>query len=206
MGEYKMKQTKKFSALAAGIVTMGLLLGASAAQAYTLDVIDGNVLQINNLELNMDNDVNDGIYDVEFINDVGRNVYSEDTFPFNPAEEAGVADIQVNNALNCIDATGPCEIPTGASSAGTDDYSIPAIEWFGFWGTFSGEYFELVGGWDACETDCLSGINIISPNSIATFATFTRVSEIPVPAAVWLFGSGLLGLIGIARRKQATSV
>jgi uncharacterized lipoprotein YmbA len=24
---------------------------------------------------------------------------------------------------------------------------------------------------------------------------------VPVPAAVWLFGSGLLGLIGIARRK-----
>jgi len=27
------------------------------------------------------------------------------------------------------------------------------------------------------------------------------VSAVPVPAAVWLFGSGLLGLIGIARRK-----
>ncbi len=26
---------------------------------------------------------------------------------------------------------------------------------------------------------------------------------VPVPAAVWLFGSGLLGLVGIARRKQA---
>jgi hypothetical protein len=26
----------------------------------------------------------------------------------------------------------------------------------------------------------------------------------PVPAAVWLFGSGLLGLIGMARRKKAT--
>ena len=26
---------------------------------------------------------------------------------------------------------------------------------------------------------------------------------IPVPAAVWLFGSGLLGIIGIARRKKA---
>ncbi|MFP5505246.1 MAG: VPLPA-CTERM sorting domain-containing protein, partial [Gammaproteobacteria bacterium] len=25
----------------------------------------------------------------------------------------------------------------------------------------------------------------------------------PVPAAVWLFGSGLLGLVGIARRKSA---
>ena len=28
------------------------------------------------------------------------------------------------------------------------------------------------------------------------------VSAVPVPAAVWLFGSGLLGLIGVARRKK----
>jgi hypothetical protein len=30
-----------------------------------------------------------------------------------------------------------------------------------------------------------------------------QVSTIPVPPAVWLFGSGLLGMIGIARRKKA---
>ena len=29
------------------------------------------------------------------------------------------------------------------------------------------------------------------------------VQPIPVPAAVWLFGSGLIGLVGIARRKKA---
>ena len=29
------------------------------------------------------------------------------------------------------------------------------------------------------------------------------VSAVPVPAAVWLFGSGLLGLIGVVRRKKA---
>lgn len=28
------------------------------------------------------------------------------------------------------------------------------------------------------------------------------VSAVPVPAAVWLFGSGLVGLIGVARRKR----
>ena len=28
-------------------------------------------------------------------------------------------------------------------------------------------------------------------------------NPVPVPAAVWLFGSGLIGLIGIARRKKA---
>jgi hypothetical protein len=30
----------------------------------------------------------------------------------------------------------------------------------------------------------------------------TAESVVPVPAAVWLFGSGLLGLVGIARRKK----
>ena len=35
---------------------------------------------------------------------------------------------------------------------------------------------------------------ILSTNSIAA---------VPVPAAIWLFASGLLGLVGIARRKQA---
>lgn len=30
-------------------------------------------------------------------------------------------------------------------------------------------------------------------------------SAVPVPAAVWLFGSGLLGLIGVARRKQIST-
>ena len=31
-----------------------------------------------------------------------------------------------------------------------------------------------------------------------------NVSAVPLPAAAWLFGSGLLGLLGLARRKAAT--
>jgi len=30
-----------------------------------------------------------------------------------------------------------------------------------------------------------------------------NIGALPIPAAVWLFGSGLLGLIGVARRKKA---
>jgi hypothetical protein len=30
------------------------------------------------------------------------------------------------------------------------------------------------------------------------------VSAVPVPAAVWLFGSGILSLIGLASRKTRT--
>ena len=43
-----------------------------------------------------------------------------------------------------------------------------------------------------------------SDNAIATATVTTMtVNPVPIPAAVWLFGSGLIGLIGIARRKKA---
>ena len=42
-------------------------------------------------------------------------------------------------------------------------------------------------------------------NSISGFidSNGTAESVVPVPAAAWLFGSGLLGLVGVARRKKA---
>lgn len=32
--------------------------------------------------------------------------------------------------------------------------------------------------------------------------SISQVSAVPVPAAVWLFGSGIIGLMGVARRKK----
>lgn len=45
------------------------------------------------------------------------------------------------------------------------------------------------------------------PNSVSGQNAFLGIdgigiSAVPVPAAVWLFGSGLIGLIGIAKRKM----
>ena len=37
-------------------------------------------------------------------------------------------------------------------------------------------------------------------NAIAISTDIINTSAVPVPAAIWLFGTGLLGLIGIARR------
>jgi len=37
-----------------------------------------------------------------------------------------------------------------------------------------------------------------------TYDYRVNVAAVPIPAAVWLFGSGLLGLIGVARRKART--
>jgi hypothetical protein len=44
-----------------------------------------------------------------------------------------------------------------------------------------------------------------SANISGTGDCSISVSPVPVPAAVWLFGSGLVGLIGIGRRKQGLS-
>jgi len=44
-------------------------------------------------------------------------------------------------------------------------------------------------------------------NVIFSFGTQegSNVAAVPIPAAVWLFGSGLIGLIGIARRNRSTA-
>lgn len=34
--------------------------------------------------------------------------------------------------------------------------------------------------------------------------TVVPPSDVPVPAAVWLFGSGLMGLVGVARRRRSS--
>ena len=45
--------------------------------------------------------------------------------------------------------------------------------------------------------------NNFKTNTFYAWAVFTGdVSAVPVPAAVWLFGSGLLALVGVARRRR----
>ena len=56
-------------------------------------------------------------------------------------------------------------------------------------------------------TGVLTGGSFDPTNAIWDFSAVSNdgynmsVATVPVPAAVWLFGSGLLGLAGIARRK-----
>jgi len=52
----------------------------------------------------------------------------------------------------------------------------------------------------------LMAVNVnfsLSANSTVGISGFVEQMVVPVPAAAWLFGSGLIGLIGVARRKKA---
>ena len=60
--------------------------------------------------------------------------------------------------------------------------------------TFSGHSFSSLG--------LTPGVYEWTWGTGATADSFTvNIGAVPVPAAVWLFGSGLIGLVGLARRK-----
>lgn len=54
-------------------------------------------------------------------------------------------------------------------------------------------------GITSTSTSATVGFDFVRDGAIYAF----QLQAVPVPAAVWLFGSGLLGLIGIAKRKKA---
>ena len=56
--------------------------------------------------------------------------------------------------------------------------------------------------WDrlVMDTEDVKRIEI----SLAGSGAIDNIQYVPIPAAVWLFGSGLIGLIGVSRRKKTT--
>lgn len=46
-------------------------------------------------------------------------------------------------------------------------------------------------------------LGVFSPSETHTEIGVYMVSNVPLPAAAWLFGSGLIGLVGIAKRRKS---
>ena len=79
--------------------------------------------------------------------------------------------------------------------------NIQPISSFSYWSA-TGYAPDAEKAWGFSTDD---GIQAIGDKSYYFYAWAVQsgdVSAVPVPAAVWLFGSGLLGLIGVAKRKK----
>ncbi len=163
------------------------------SDVQTTVIFDGsgtNAIGIENLDLG------GTLYDVAFTASVSADeVYG--TFP-------GEYDFaNINLAISAVNAVTELLNDEGADTVGEGEFS----ESF-FVGYFSSTPFgvesvthreaDFDGTWDQ------NPITFTKPYNTdpKVWADFTEASVVPVPAAAWLFGSGLLGLVGIARRKN----
>jgi hypothetical protein len=103
------------------------------------------------------------------------------------------------------------------TSAAGNSATIGMTGWTVMWGSPQAP-IDMGQGADAtvtCAVDCAVGDSFVLDYSAIVpdggFKGFyytlhlegtVASSEIPVPAAVWLLGSGLLGLVGVARRRK----
>ncbi len=128
-------------------------------------------------------------------NELQNSGTSGDGFDITGLQFGGTYDL----AIYAMPGAGGCV--TDASGANCDfwttggAYNLPGVEGQDY-ALFTGLVpFDLGGGvWGIrlSEFDgAVSGFQVAAP------------VPVPVPAAIWFFGSGLIGLIGLARRKRA---
>ncbi len=113
------------------------------------------------------------------------------------------------------DTTGSGTLSVGNGSILTATFSNLSISDLGFSGvgTFAADLAYTGGSMAAnLQTGRIEGGFSNATGPIGLGKPFTadnltakigKVQAVPVPAAVWLFGSGLLGLLGMARRRKA---
>lgn len=119
-----------------------------------------------------------------------------DDIVFKPASKlSGVPGGQsIDRVVRHRSGASPYKLDTSPPSPFNDLNSgeLLQIEW-GYTGDFDTYIADIYGGDPRLSVhihDCFDGHSC------------SAVSSVPVPAAVWLFGSGLFGLVGVARRKK----
>ncbi|MBI3188891.1 MAG: VPLPA-CTERM sorting domain-containing protein [Gammaproteobacteria bacterium] len=119
------------------------------------------------------------------------------------------------NAFTAATATGAQPSITGNPLSGDATGSVLTMDVGSWYANWSGTNFLQgpTGGMATGTYDSTTGAFTLSWSSLIVGGPFNgqignwnlvgTVTAVPVPAAAWLFGSGLLGLAGVARRRMA---
>jgi hypothetical protein len=164
---------------------MTVLCGATSDTSAPCDIGDTNATGI------LDLDLDGSLYNVEYIFDFGADVLSI-PFAFSLEGVAEAASIVATQALN----DHPDIITVGSTDAAKQDFFGVPFEFETVLGysVRSAEFFPVADGWQAT-----AGVDLVGIGTPSSWAVFTP-AVVPVPAAVWLFGSAL-GLLGWIRKR-----
>ena len=210
--------SEKHIAIRKGKMIFKLFIGAtctcltvvSLAKAATLNVDGGGIL------LGASGvDVGGTLYDVEFVGgsciglfDSCDSVLDFDFITQEDAENAAQAlldqvfiDGTSGNFDSLPDLTKGCAGVIGGNQVCTIEtpFGMHPTDTQFFWGA-------RAVNWAPPDTDNVNSNFTSKSFDVSNFPVMSYAKwtpAVPVPAAVWLFGSGLIGLVGFSRRKKA---
>jgi len=151
--------------------------------------------------------INGSSYQTNFTNNATSDLGYADSAGWvdgsgNPVSEMGhMYYVTLGNLGFCtpdnLDPTG-CTAQPGWGPSNTGPFSNLQSDFY-----WSGSALDSSSAWDFDFFFGIQGNDVVkSSNGFAWAVRSGDVSAVPVPAAVWLFGSGLMGLLGLARRKR----
>ncbi len=115
--------------------------------------------------------------------------------------------IRATDLYSTLSATSLQATPTASDPANAIGYYGMSMQFAGSGLTGAGGTVDLytAGGTDGEGICATVACDPTGAGAVSAFRGFSggSVSAVPIPAAAWLFGSAMLGLFGIARRKKA---
>lgn len=184
----------------------GVIFGNSiffTPAAFLAESLDGAGLDTTTTTLNIDvNATTDGFSMTNF------TIFEDGDYRL----KGSGASVAADGFFRAISLTTPCGSPpcqaTVLFDAGTLADTGGALD---LWSMGASLDLSSVTGWGSDTDVRLTVQNTLTAETLASgeIAFIQKkfsitIPGVPIPAAVWLFGSGLLGLIGIGRRKKAS--
>lgn len=131
--------------------------------------------------------------------------YNGNITPQSPANIQSVTETQFGLASGALTFVSGCDSPTsgctnatGGASGSTNTFSSTTI--FDYLAIHFGQQ-ELLFHWNNGITDFSFTDNNNSFKGLSNYRAYSDgLSEVPLPAAGWLFGSALMGFMGLRRK------